>query len=522
MTAETLWQEISVAALLGTQRRPFQPSPAAGALGQILSAAPPAAGPEGSSEAESVPGLSGGERLLLRAAALAAIHRRAGRLPPLKYPAFPAPAPAEEWPRCSFQAGRFLRQILSGSPALLPEWVETAAAARQRAREEHLPALLDQQKALQPLRRAVLPVLGARGRWLAAQNPDWSAFAANPDERAWLEGQRKERLACLEDLRAASPSAARELLAAAWPQETPADRLAFLQILSDGLSMADEPFLEAILDDRRKDVRRAAAELLGRLPGSGLVQRMAARARVLLNWKSGLLRSALDIALPESCDLAMLRDGIDPRPPAGSPFGEKAWCFVQILSFVPPRSWAAAWNKRPTQILDTIRRHEWEAALLEGWQEAALRAQDGEWLEALASHHYRGGEQKRLVSLFPRLPAPVKERLVISLLREYPTLSYDQNASLFLSTCRHPWSPDLTQAVTASICQNLNKGDLQPWRWEKLLHDIAPYFHPTLLEPSIERIAAALKKKESGDPFVAGLLGALEFRLEMHRAFNQA
>lgn len=521
MTAETLWQEISVAALLGTQRKPFQPSPAAGALGRILSAAPPAV-PEGVSAAESVPDPAGGERLLLRAAALAALHRRAGRLPPLKSPAFPAPAPAEEWPRCSPQAGRALQHILSGSPALLPEWVETAAAARQRAREEHLPALLDQQKALQSLRHAVLPVLGARGRWLAAQNPDWSAFAANPDGRAWLEGQRIERLAYLEDLRAADPSAARELLATAWPQEPPADRLAFLQLLSDGLSMADEPFLETVLDDRRKDVRRVAAELLARLPGSGLVQRMTTRARVLLNWKSGLLRSAVDVALPESCDPGMLRDSIDPRPPAGSPFGEKAWCFIQILSFVPPRNWAAAWNKRPLQILDTIRKHEWEAALLEGWQEAALRAQDGEWLEALVNHHYRSGEQKRLMGLFPRLPAPVKERLLISLLREYPTLSYDQNASLFLSTCRHPWSPDLTQAVTASICQNLNKGDLQPWRWEKLLRDLAPYFHPTMLEKSIERIAAALKKKESGDPFVAGLLAMLEFRLEMHRAFHQA
>ena len=400
--------------------------------------------------------------------------------------------------------------------------MEAAAAARQRVREEHLSALLDQQKALLPMRRVVLPVLGARGRWLAAQNPDWNAFTGSAEPRAWTEGQRKERLAALEDLRAQDPAAACQLLASTWSQESPAERLVFLPLLADGLSLADEPFLETVLDDRRKDIRQAAVALLACLPGSGLVQRMTARVRGLLTWKSGLLRGSVEVTLPSACNADMLRDGIDPRPPAGSPLGEKAWCFAQLLSFVPPRTWSGAWNKRPQQILDTVRKHEWEAALLEGWQEAALRAQDGEWLEALVNHFSRCGDQKRLMDIFPRLPAPVKERLTISLLRDYPTLSYDQNASFFLSTCRHPWSPDLTQSITTAICLTLQKGDFQPWRWEKLLRDIAPFFHPTLLELSIERIAANLKKKETRDPFVTNLLVTLEFRLEMHRAFNQS
>jgi len=546
MTTESLWQEVSVAALLGTQRRPFDPSAGAGALDPLLYEdardVPPGASPDASAQAENTPGAPSAERLLLRAAALASLHRRAGRLPPLKSITLPPPAPDEEWPRCSFQAGRILRQILDGRLALLPEWIETAAAAHQRVPEEHLPALLDQHKALQSLRRVALPVLGARGRWLAVQNPDWSAHASSTGafasssgaltstsgalastnfDQAWTEGSRQERLAYLEDLRARDPAAARDLLAAAWTGEAPAERLAFLRILAGGLSLADEPFLESILDDRRKDVRQAAAGLLGRLPDSGLAQRMLARACVLVRWKAGLLRSTIDVALPENIDPSMLRDGVDPRPPAGSSFGEKAWCFIQILSCVPPGAWCSAWNKRPQQILDTVRKHEWEAALLEGWQEAALRAHDAEWLEALVNHAYRNGEQKRLMDLFPRLPAAVKERLIISLLRDYPSLSYDQNASIFLSTCRPPWSPALPQSVAAVICHALQKGDLQPWRWEKLLRDIPPFFHPGLLEPSIERIAAALKKKEGGDPFVDNLLAALEFRLEMHRAFNQ-
>jgi hypothetical protein len=521
---ETLWQEISVAALLGTQRRPFQPGVADDEFGRLLtiSASPQPAG------AANSPDPIAAERLLLRAAALTSLHRRAGRLPALVNPSFPPPAEEEEWPRCSPQAGRCLEQILSdGLLALLPEWVEAAAASQQRVREEHLPILLNQQKAIQPLRRALLPVLGARGRWLAAQNPDWSAVGPNPGEPSWSEGQRKERLAYLEDLRAEDPARARDLLASTWPQESPAERVAFLPILAAGLSQADEPFLESILDDRRKDVRQAAAALLARLPESRLVQRHTLRARALLNWKSGLLqRSTLEVSLPDSCDASMLRDGIDPRLPAGSKFGEKAWCLAQILSFVPPRTWSAAWNKRPIQILDAIRKHEWEAALLEGWKEAALRAADADWLEALVNHDFKSGEQKRLIDFFPRLPVPVKERLVISLLREYPSLSYDQPVSLFLSACRHPWSPNLTQSVTACLCQTLQKGDLQPWRWEKLLRDIPPFFNANLLAPTIDRLAAALRKKETGnpfaatgDPFAAALLSTLEFRLTLHQAF---
>jgi hypothetical protein len=213
----------------------------------------------------------------------------------------------------------------------------------------------------------------------------------------------------------------------------------------------------------------------------------------------------------------MVRDGIDPRPPAGTRLGENAWCFTQVLSFVPPQVWSGAWNRHPAQILDAARKHEWEEALMEGWKEAALRAQDAEWLEAMANYEFKNGSEKRLLEWFPRLPASIKERLVVSLLREHPSLSYEQNASLFLAACRHPWGPDLTQVVVDCICQTLQQNSLPAWRWEKLLRDIPPYFHPDLLPSSIERIAAALQVKT--DSFVAGLLSTLEFRLEMHRAF---
>jgi hypothetical protein len=502
-TTPDLWKEITMAALLGTQRKAFAPARPDGALGLLL--------------AETI---SPDEAGLLRLAAVTSLHRRAGKLPAFGNPTFPSACPPEKTSRCSPLAGSFLAQVLEGGRLpLLEEWLDLAAGHHQRIREEYLPLVFAQAKLVESLREKLLPVLGERGRWLAGQNPDWRLFIPALDEKIWQEGQRKERLVFLRDLRAVDPGGARDLLVSTWTQEPPAERAAFLGALENRLSMADEAFLESVLDDRRKDVRQAAAGLLANLPKARLVGRMTERARKLVTWKIGLLRSSLEVNLPEACDPAMLRDGIESKPPAGARIGEKAWWLAQILSIVPPRTWSAAWGKRPAQILDMVRKHEWEDALLLGWTEAAERFTDSDWLEALIGHELRRNGIQRIYELFPRLPAATQENLIITLLQDNPSLAYDQPASVYLSACRHSWSEEMTQAVTSCICANLQRGDTQPWRWEKLLRDVPPYFHPGLLDESIERIGTALKKKIPGDPFVSGLLNSLQFRLEMRRAF---
>jgi hypothetical protein len=506
---ERLWQDLSSAALLGALRRPLRAGALAGLPGRLQQALQPRPGEDG-------------EGLLLRAAALVAVHRRAGQLPPLGQPAWLTPAPADDWPRCSRRAGACLERILAaGQAALLREWIGLAAAKRRRVREEQLPALLQQQKAILPLRAELLPALGERGRWLAALNPDWSAFRWFQDERAWREGTRKERLACLDDLRASDPGQACALLESSWAEESPADRQAFLQALANGLSMADEPFLESTLDDRRADVRQAAAALLARLPQARLVQRMAGRARRLLVWKNRLLRGVLEARLPERCEADMLRDGIAPKPPADSPLGERAWWLAQIIAAVPPGAWTGAWNRRPPALLEAAAKTEWCDALLYGWTEAALRHADADWLDALFVFETRRADPRRAFELFSRLPEASRDREMAALLRGGPSLSYDQPASIWLLACRFPWSKPLTQAVARSICQTLQQNDFQPWRWEILLREIGAYFHPEMLEQAIQQVQAAQQKREKADPYARDLLSILQFRLDMRRSFDE-
>lgn len=156
-----------------------------------------------------------------------------------------------------------------------------------------MPALLDAARARTDLRAPALALAGARGMWLARLNPDWR-FALRggaggagelPDvtdgaavERLWQEGLFAERVALLGAVRAHEAAAAPRLLATTWATERAEDRLMFLDSLRAGLSPQDEPFLEAALGDRSRNVRATAAELLSALPGSALAGRMAERA----------------------------------------------------------------------------------------------------------------------------------------------------------------------------------------------------------------------------------------------------
>lgn len=249
------------AALLGTERR----EPHAPALVAV--------------ERESA------EERLLAAAATNVVYRRAGARPRTT-PERLESAPAETLPRCSPAAARRLAGILLGGEAgnVLDEWLELAHRAGVRVPEELLPELLDHARGER--RAGVLAVAGARGRWLAGLGEGWAWAAAGED--IWRTGGLEARRAWLQAERERDPAAGREVLEQTWGEEEPRARGPLLAQLRTGLGPADEPFLERALDDRRQEVRAAAADLLARLPGSALRVRMAERARPLLRVTRGV------------------------------------------------------------------------------------------------------------------------------------------------------------------------------------------------------------------------------------------
>ena len=259
--------------------------------------------------------------MLLDHAALLTVARRGGRPPERAEPlpmAEPDPAPA-----VSPAAGRRLARILGGEhPDLLAEWLSAVVTSGLRVPAHLLPALLDRARRVSPadpeLRRLAAEAGGSRARWLAGLNCDWkfvTAFTLTGDD-AWRLGDAGQRRRYLTALRGRDPDAARELIAADWNDAAAPERVMFLSVLADGLSLADEPLLEAALGDRGEDVRGWAAYLLASLPGSALGQRMAERARRCLRLNRGVRGPRLLTSPPAECDAAMRRDGIMPGPGA--------------------------------------------------------------------------------------------------------------------------------------------------------------------------------------------------------------
>ena len=515
-----LWETLVATAILGTERRPFIQLSAGGALGAALEALD----------------TSQGERALLEAAALVSAYRRAGTVPEVCAAQPGAPeSPDDDLPVCSPRAVAHLLAMLNGTHSVvLPEWLSALAAAGKRAPPSVLPEILEAGRTRSALRPLIRAVSGARGRWLAAQNPDWeyAAGAAAPailaDPAAvnavWQTGSSAARRALLDTMRSVAPDAGRALLESTWADERAEDRVAFLQCMETGLSMADEPFLEGALDNRSKEVRAAAAGLLARLPESRLVHRMIARLAPLLrrvpperSWLPGLVQEragSIDMTLPEMCDRAMVRDGVDTRESDGASPKERVQWLHQMLRGVPPAHWCACWNATPADLIAAAARSKWRDAILPAWIYAAWNTRDADWAEALLRLDPSHAE------LLPLLPVERQEALLLDLLAEGEGLLGLRRVTGLLRQTRHTWRPHFARAVLAAV-RNQISNPLLPvdYGLHGALTDFALRLPPDLL-PEIVRDWRGLAMHEQWQGAIDRLLATLQFRSDMLQALR--
>jgi hypothetical protein len=550
-----LWTDLVTTAVLGTERRTFVLPAVEGALGEWL---------------ERID-LADREGALLSMAAIVALARQAGRLPTPHARASASPSDEEDLPLCPERAVQHLVALLGGGAqrGLLPEWLAALASRGRRVPAAQLPALLDLGRVQPDMRAAILPVLGKRGVWLAGQNPDWGyassefsvmsiesmseqlqslalePFAELTFERSerlegkrsygselktlWETGTRAARAALLINVRKYAPELARDLLKLTWATEKADDRAAFISTFEHNLSMDDEPLLESLLDDRSKEVRRAVASLLMRLPESRLVARMIARAQPLLSVSADaksrlrVLRlgqsTRLVVVPPADCDAAMLRDGIEPHPPAHrKKLGEKAWLLIQVLGAAPPSMWSQQWQLAPAELIQAAARSEWKHALIEGWRAAALNTQDAEWAAALLADDLSAAD------LIDALPPERQEVLLLGILRADCTPLHKHPVLDLLRKTRHTWSADLTRAVLRALHRHMRKWkDTYDYQLRGALTDeFARRMPPALLPEIAAGWPEETDVRERWQGVIDKLLITLQFRHDMLEALHSA
>ncbi|WP_266157295.1 DUF5691 domain-containing protein [Dyella silvatica] len=304
-----------------------------------------------------------------------------------------------------------------GSPRLQYE-----ACLRLAYHEHHLPwsvlpSALERGLRNTALRPALLPVLGARGHWLARQRTDWQYAATHASslepgvddgDRIWQEGSIEQRLAYFRQLRGSDPQQARDLFLAQMSEWRAKERGEFVSAFAIGLQPLDTVVLEPLLKDRSNEVRQSAAMLLARLPESAHARHLSAWLAQLVTSKRGLLQRTWQCDAPQAVDPAWAGAMVEAVRPQHDVLGERAWWLYQLVRQVPLSWWVAHTGMSPTALIGWAGKTDWSLALYRGWRQR-VGASDPVWIEAMLSSDVAEFTERKS-ELLALLPVAQRER----------------------------------------------------------------------------------------------------------------
>lgn len=506
------WDDILATAVIGTEQREFNLRSCEDDLGRLLAQ------------------LSDTDRegFLLSAASVVALYHGAGISAPIDTQPVVDACERDDVSRGSVRLGQHLAFMLEGEfREVLPEWLAALIKAGKRVPEEHLPALLDHGLVETALRKLISGVLGQRGEWLAARNPDWLYAIARDEKDVWETAGREERLLLLASMRSADPDRARELLATTWAQEPAKDRVVFLEKFAVGLNAGDETFLNEALQDRSVEVRRMARALLAGLP-SEFSRRLQALANQVLSFKKAFIGKArIEVALPEDPIAWLKANGIEiDNPPrsATRSIGPKAWFLKELISMIPITHWSKHWQKPPLEIIRAGDESEWRESFALGFVAAAKRDRDPDWIEALVAFTATDPTQAPLIELEAYLPAARLEALSLRALQaESSGLSDGHPAFHLLVAHRTAWSDQLSRAVVSSIKKRISRGkdNIVDWRTKTVLRQFARYVSPALYDELAPNWPTESESWPNWSKAVDAFQSLLAFRRDMHQAISE-
>lgn len=509
------WAALLPAALVGTERH-AQPLPAwPGEVGDVIARA--------SANAE-LPALG-----LLRAAAVLAACSQAGTLGHEATQAMPEAARASTRPALADSAllARLPWVLQDGPPRLLPLLCLALDRAGLVLPPLVLPAALDAGRRSIALRASLLPVLGERGLWLAAQRDDWrwaagagaGAHANDSDESRWSEGTLEQRREFLHRERARDAAGARARLAAALPELPAKERAELIAALAQGLGADDEALLDAQRADRSSEVRRAALDLLLRLPNAAHPQRAAARLSRLLAQERGLLRKRWTIDAPAAAEPDWKDDNVDAARPKHETLGERAWWLYQLVRQVPLGWWTQHTATPPADLRRWADGTDWTDALLRGWRDVLLADPDEAWCEAFLDAWPKAWPEADRGALLALLPLAQRERYWSG--DRQRGVGVDTLAALLpqvFAACPvgETLSASFSATLAAALREAVDRGTLQQdWTLRSLLPDAACILHASALAALRD-----LPRPADESPGLADAMRTLAQTVELRLALN--
>jgi len=449
-----MWKDLVRIALMGTNRSSLPPE-----LVQQLQS-------YGLSE-NSTPA-----QAMLEAAAKVGMMRKAGFKPSTWQGKLPEGSNQEIGRACSSNSSRYLQAILSGQYGdALEEFLEHAMDNRKILPPETLPDILDKCRTNPSLLYTLLPVIGERGYWLANLNEDWNYLIPPASTDNWGQVSLEEQKRILRHLRQEKPDAAIELLQDDWENLSTKEKKVFLEILSTNISTSDEAFLETCLDDRRKEVRKAASDLLLQTPDSAFIQRMFERIIPCFFMKEnpgGKLKAQIDF--PEALDAAAQRDGVQIANKKTTLGNFQAGQFFYMLSLVPPSMLEKHFELDSKTLLSIFVRNEWSTMLIQAMIQSTYLHQDTNWMTVLLdfwidNHHKSRWVKTDIKPIIKVLPEYIFNKAAFNLLQKNePGFLVDNEfaqALFFNSTCR--WNDRLTLHFTKHFIDWLQSSYANYW-----------------------------------------------------------
>lgn len=468
---------------------------------------------------------------LLARAAVAGVRARAGRrCRALVTPVESCPADTRS-PASASQSATLERLLASPDAALIHEWCTLAQSRGVRVPAVAVPVLLEWW-ASQPNRSTeVFDVTGTCGVWLAGLNPDWrrpvavAEIPADADD-AWQTGSSAERAALLLTVRKSDPARAMAMVQSTWNADGADERRKFVEVLGHGVSAADEPFLESVLDDRSKTVRREAVRVLTRLTGSALRARMRARAESMIiveKTKAGLLRRAkltIKIEPPTAFDKTWERDGIEEQAAAGK--GKRASWMVQVLSATDLAMWTGLAGISPTELLVALGGDEYFEDVF-GAMFASIagcpRQQDSDaWSDAIVSAcvDRKFASEERLSLIWGAQTPERSEALRLRFLAGERAVK-GAAAWRMLASDPRAWSLDFSRRAV-KLLRDVTPKKADMWDFWSPIESVSKLLHPGAAE-LFEGFIGEMYPDGPGES-IRKSLDRVRLRAEMHREFQ--